>query len=532
MLHSFNLSVSDGTFPSAGLIADSSGNLYGTTFNGGGSGCGFLGPGPGCGVAFKLSPDGTSYKVLHAFAGGASDGGGPGKLLADGSGNLYGTTFEGGGTGCGLGGPPPGPPPGCGVVFKLSPEGTYKVLHSFGGSPSDGASPSNLLADGSGNLYGTTANGGASGRGVVFKLLPDGSSYKILHSFAGGASDGSAPIGALFADSNGNLYGTTLGGGGTTGCFGQGCGVVFKLSADGTYKVLHSFTGGASDGANPVANLIADSSGNLFGTTLGGGGSTSCGGGATSGCGVVFKLSPDGTSYKVLHFFTGGASDGGLPLGNLIADNSGNLYGTTDLGGGIGCAGGCGTVFKLAPDGTSYKVLHSFAGFPSDGANPITDLIADSSGNLYGTTGGGGGADSGTVFKLTGTGFVTTPPCSSRDATLTNLHFITTGGLVTEVTFDFSSPRTMSSIKRNSSTNISSLTPPSIVAGGHSATGGDAKKADATKKASFLLEIDFASGTPSACLIDPHLKGGHHLHHYESGASNDQPSEATEGFEF
>ncbi len=197
------------------------------------------------------------------------------------------------------------------------------VLYSFTGSPEgpDGALPdSGLIADSSGNLYGTTVEGGASGQGTVFKLSPGGIET-VLHSFTGFPSDGAYPEAGLIADSSGNLYGTTVDGG-ASGCFGVGgvgCGVVFKLSPGGTLTVLHSFTGG-SDGATPVAGLIVDSSGNLYGTTPQGGV-----GSCTRGCGVVFKLSPNGTE-TVLYSFTGG-SDGSGPAGGLITDSSGNLYG-------------------------------------------------------------------------------------------------------------------------------------------------------------------------------------------------------------
>ncbi len=218
----------------------------------------------------------------------------------------------------------------------------------------------------------------------------------VLHSFTGGSSDGAFPFAGLIADSAGNLYGTTQGGGASNN------GVVFKLAPGGTETVLHSFTGG-SDGSNPLfAGLIADGAGNLYGTTEFGGG-TGCGG---PGCGVVFKLTPTGSSYTVLHSFAGGSGDGANPYAGLIIDSAGNLYGTTEFGGGPGC----GVVFKLAPGGTE-TVLHTFTGSPNDGAFPTAGLFADSGGNLYGTTAGGGappppnappcgGSGCGTVFKL------------------------------------------------------------------------------------------------------------------------------------
>jgi uncharacterized repeat protein (TIGR03803 family) len=389
VLHAFAGGGSDGSEPTAGLIA-SNGNLYGTTANGGGSGCG----GQGCGTVFKISPDGTSFAVLHSFAGSSSDGAIPAELIASG-GNFYGMTNGAGGSGCGGG--------GCGTVFKISPDGTsYAVLHSFAGS--DGAFPgAGLIAHTDGNLYGTTSAGGGSGCsgfgcGTVFKISPDGTSFAVLHAFAGGA-DGDSPIGSLTADSNGNLYGMTHQGGGS-GCDGIGCGTVFKISPDGTsYAVLHSLT--LSDGALSAAGPIV-SSGNLYGTTQTGPGS-GCSG---VGCGVVFKLSLDGTSYVVLHSFTGG--DGRQPRAGLIADSKGNLFGTTAFGG----ASDKGVVFKLSPGGME-KLLYSFCGKLgcSDGNLPEAGLVADSDGNLFGTTTRGGGAPGcfgvgcGVVFKLQGTGF-------------------------------------------------------------------------------------------------------------------------------
>ncbi len=320
----------------------------------------------------------------------AATGGGPAAgLIADGKGNLYGTTEFGGAA-------------NDGVVFRLSPGGTETALHTFTGG-NDGSGPSGLIADSSGNLYGTTTYGGAfrcgdefsQQCGVVFKLSPSGT-LTVLHSFMFLGGDGNSPFAGLIADGSGNLYGTTLDGGASASMFQLGCGTVFKVTPGGTETVLHSFTGGPSDGANPRAGLIADSSGNLYGTTeFGGASGPGCAVGV--GCGVVFKLSPGGTE-TVLHSFTGG-SDGGGPAAGLIADSSGNLYGTTGGGG----ASNAGVVFKLSPGGTE-TVLYSFKG-GSDGSGP-SGVITDSSGNLYGTTAFGGASGQGVVFKLTGTGFV------------------------------------------------------------------------------------------------------------------------------
>jgi uncharacterized repeat protein (TIGR03803 family) len=294
-----------------------------------------------------------------------------------------------------------------GTVFKLkpNPDGTWtsRILHSFRGE--DGRNPgAGVIFDAAGNLYGTTNWGGAC-CGVVFKLAPkpDGTwTESVLYRFTGGA-DGLRPLARLVFDAAGNLYGTTSNGGASgLGCdTNPGCGVVFKLTPepDGTWResVLDTFTG--ANGLYPVAGLLFDATGNLYGTTVIGGDLTCLSG---AGCGVVFKLTPnpDGTwTETVLHSFTGG--DGAEPYAGLVFDAAGDLYGTTSWGGAY-----YGVVFKLAPraDGTwKESVLHSFTG--SDGAGSST-LIFDAAGNLYGTAGGGIGcaqAGCGVVFKLTPT---------------------------------------------------------------------------------------------------------------------------------
>jgi uncharacterized repeat protein (TIGR03803 family) len=370
---------SDGSNPYAGLIADASGNLYGTTYAGGGqSNCG------GCGVVFKVTPTG-SESVLHAFTGSATGDGqfSVAGLIMDSSDNLYGTTL-GGGKG--------------GTVFKVTPTGTETVLYPFNGGSSDGDSPvAGLVMDSSGNLYGTTESGGKRGFGTVFKLTPTGSET-VLYSFTGG-SDGAYPAAGLIMDSTGNLYGTTPNGGNLNGCSDSGCGVVFKVTPTGTESVLYTFSGG-NDGGGPLGGLIMDTAGNLYGTAAQGGDLSVC----FAGCGLVFKVTPAG-SESVVYTFAGG-NDGAYPDASLIMDGSGNLFGTASVGG----ADGFGTVFKVTPTGTE-TTLHSFTS-GSDGAFPHDGLIADASGNLYGTASEGGNASDcdgigcGVVFKLSGAGFV------------------------------------------------------------------------------------------------------------------------------
>jgi uncharacterized repeat protein (TIGR03803 family) len=225
---------------------------------------------------------------------------------------------------------------------------SFIVLHSFAGGPTDGGAPyAGLIRDSAGNRYGTTQSGGASNAGVVFRLSPAGTET-VLHSFTyshSGEADGALPDAGLVRDGAGNLYGTTAAGG--AACHYPGCGVVFKLSPTGTETVLYTFTG-LADGAGPVGGLLRDTAGNLYGTTSEGGAkSSAC---STQTCGVVFKLSPIGT-YTVLHTFTGGA-DGANPTAGLILDTAGNLYGTTAKGGATSTCNlqnGCGVVFRLTP---------------------------------------------------------------------------------------------------------------------------------------------------------------------------------------
>jgi uncharacterized repeat protein (TIGR03803 family) len=378
VLHSF-LGGSDGATPESSLIADGEGNLYGTTaLGGGGSKCG-NGNG-GCGTVFKLAPSGTET-IVHAFAGG-SDGSYPyGGLLADQGGDLFGTTAGGGG--------------GSSIVFELAPDGAETILHTFQGG-GDGFSPQgNLVADQNGNLYGTTYYGGNTGGacgslgcGTVFEVAVRGTET-VLYAFQGG-SDGIHPEGDIVLDASGNLYGTTVQGGTGGPCpdGSTGCGTVFKLAPGGTKTVLDNFQGG-SDGAFPRGGLLMGASGNLYGTTWSGGG---CAMG--DGCGTVFKVASDG-SESVLYAFQAG-SDGAAPVAGVVMDKAGNLNGTTYFGGSTRCHGsGCGTVFKVAPDGTE-TVLHAFGG--TRGKNPAAALLAGKHGKLYGTTVTGGKTNDGVVF--------------------------------------------------------------------------------------------------------------------------------------
>jgi uncharacterized repeat protein (TIGR03803 family) len=288
-------------------------------------------------------------------------------------------------------------------VFKLAPPAnpggawTETVLYTFRknskGQAVHGETPSgSLLLDGAGNLFGTTESGGADGYGTVFKLTANGTET-VLYSFKGWvAGDGGVPLAGVAADSEGNFYGTTMMGGSIVNGTGCNCGTVFKIAPDGSETILHSFAGvQGGDGANPRAGVLLDSSGALYGTTFEGGTNP-------DSYGTVFKIAADGT-YSMLHSFRSqNAGDGACPYAGLIMDGAGNLYGTTTEYG----ASDAGTVFEVKPDGTEV-VLYSFGstGDYSDGDAPMGSLIADGKGNLYGTTASGGGGEGwGVVFKL------------------------------------------------------------------------------------------------------------------------------------
>jgi uncharacterized repeat protein (TIGR03803 family) len=341
------------------------------------------------GLVPAFSAHAGTYKLLHSACQEANctDGGSPGGgLIADAAGNLYGTT-ESGGT------------YGAGTVFKMSSAtGAETVLYNFcpAANCADGEFPSSGLAmDDAGNLYGTTNMGGnpttcfEPSCGVVFKVAPDGTET-TLYTFCSqpNCSDGASPTNGLLVDGEGDVYGTTNGGG-IGGCNDErGCGTVFKVAPDGTETVLYDFCAQANctDGAKPTSNLIMDGNGNLYGTTFNGGNINEClNQYYSSGCGVVFELAPNGTE-TVLYTFCAKAncSDGANPYAGLTMDVQGNMYGTTTLGN-TGCDGGagCGVVFKLTPGGTE-SVLLAFDG--ANGGNPESNLAMDSSGNLYGTT--------------------------------------------------------------------------------------------------------------------------------------------------
>src|SRR5208283_5109939 len=292
----------DGQFPYAGLIQGSDGNLYGTTSFGGAN---------GDGTVFRITPSGT-LTTLHSFAG--TDGAaGYAGLVQGTDGNFYGTTFGG---------------PANGTVFKITPSGTLTTLYTFCFSCTGAGPYAGLVQGTDGNFYGTTFNGGGNGVGTVFTITPGGT-LTTLYSFCSqsGCTDGANPYAALVQGTDGNFYGTTLG--------GAANGTVFKMTPGGTLTTLYTFCYGCT-GVSPYAALVQGTDGNFYGTTEGG----------TNHDGTIFKITPSGT-LTTLHSFDG--TDGAAVYAGLVQGTGGNFYGTTAQGGGSGnCSGGCGTVFKLA----------------------------------------------------------------------------------------------------------------------------------------------------------------------------------------
>lgn len=348
-LYCFGSSSTDALGPDGALVQVSDGSFYGTTSGGG------IGGGP-ANVRGLYPGNGTVFKitpmgeetVVHLFGAVSGDGVNPHTLIQGSDGNLYGTTALGGAN-------------NSGTVFKLTTEGVETILYSFTGDP-DGAVPVALVEGSDGNFYGTTVVGGASNNGTFFNVTPEGVET-VLRSF-GSSSFGDEPEGQLIQASDGNFYGTTN--------YDTGSGLFFKITPDGVETILQSLS-------NPVA-LIQGSDGNFYGTT---------GQGGPSNAGTAFKLTPEGIE-TILHFFTGG-NDGAGPSLGLVQGSDGNFYGTTHSAG--------GTIFELTPKGVFtglYTFPESGAGFPS------SQLAQGNDGNLYGTTfsGGGGAIQAGCFFRF------------------------------------------------------------------------------------------------------------------------------------
>ncbi|HUY14902.1 MAG TPA: choice-of-anchor tandem repeat GloVer-containing protein [Terriglobia bacterium] len=338
-------------------------------------------------VAAAMSLPAQTFNTLHSFD--YTDGAQPfAGLLQATDGNLYGTTLGGGANG------------NYGTVFQITTTGTLTTLYNFCllSGCTDGAGPTALVQGTDGNFYGTTQGGGANGEGTVFKITPSGN-LTTLYSFCSqsGCTDGIIPNAGLVLASDGNLYGTTSGGG-VHGNYGT----VFQITTTGTlFKTLYSFCSQSNckDGWNPEAALVQATDGKLYGTTVGGG--------VNGNYGTVFQITTTGTLFKTLYNFCSkpNCKDGQQPAAGLVQATDGNFYGTTS-GGGV--HGNYGTVFQITPTGT-LNTLYSFCSQSNckDGWNPEAALVQATDGNFYGTTLDGGAPDGGTVFKLTGSTLTT-----------------------------------------------------------------------------------------------------------------------------
>lgn len=361
VLYNFGAFSGDGIGPSGTLARDSAGNIYGATQSGGTQ---------GVGIIFKLDSS-NAETILYNFNLPPDAISPPYGVVRSSSGAIYGSA-NGGRNGTQL---------GDGSIFKLTTSDTESVLHSFG-SGTDGLDPSGaLIQDSKGNSYGVTVSGGTHGWGTLYKITSTGKE-SILYNFTLGVGN---PEGSLLLDQHGNLYGTTTSGG------KYNFGTVYEYSAAGRFHIIYSFCPQAHcpDGSQPLAGLVQDSAGNLYGTTLNGGANLQ---------GTVFKVTLSGTE-TVLHSFGLAGGDGYLPVAGLVSDGSGNFYGTTLYGG----TNRAGTIFKIDSAGNE-SILYSFCSQPScaDGSSTgFGTLIRDGSGNLYGVLGSGGLFQSGVVFKLT-----------------------------------------------------------------------------------------------------------------------------------
>jgi uncharacterized repeat protein (TIGR03803 family) len=358
----------NGRGPGQGLIIGATGNLFGVSASGGAGGRGTI---------FKVDSSGI-LTSLYNFSG--PEWSPNARLYADPSGNFFGTTSRGGAF-------------NVGTIFKLDSNGSFSTLAEFGGNGSNdrGRFPTGaLIPDGAGNLLVNTVLGGTADRGAIVRLNGD----NTLTTLASTDPIGRRPRGGLIADANGNVFGTTIDGGPTLGSLFSG--TIFKLDTNNVLTSLANFTG--PNGATPTGTLIADAAGNFYGTTALGGAGFNLGIGLNPGFGTVFKYGIDGVLTTLASF---DGTNGARPFGALLADAAGNLFGTTVEGG----AFDSGTVFKLDTAGT-ITTLVRFAASPNGGGGVFSDLVVDAFGNLYGSNGEGGAFNSGTIFKVSNTGFV------------------------------------------------------------------------------------------------------------------------------
>jgi uncharacterized repeat protein (TIGR03803 family) len=390
LLHVFAGGPDDGKNPWGSLVQDGA-TLFGMTCNGGDNDLGTI---------FKINVDGTGFEVIHSFAGRPDDGALPKEsLIIDGT-YLYGMTMSGGTGGNSMG-----------TIFKIKTDGTdYELLYEFQGSATDGMKPHGSLILNNNILYGMTRSSFYSSKGTIFKINVDGTGFEGIHMFAGEPDDGGYPYGSLILN-NDILYGMTSYGG------QNNKGTIFKIETDGTdYELLHVFAGGSNDGDLPRGSLILKNN-ILYGMTYKGG---------ESNLGVIFKIKINGTGFELLHEFSGWPSDGEYPYGSLIQKST-DLYGMTSGGGPYDA----GIIFKISNDGSDYKVLHNFQGDASGGAFPFGSLI-HSNNILSGMTGHGGALDFGTIFSYELPSITITSPNGGEDWTLNTTQDITwTGSKVT-----------------------------------------------------------------------------------------------------
>jgi uncharacterized repeat protein (TIGR03803 family) len=375
--------VENGSQPTNGLLADGHGNFYGVAPHGGNKSCSFQ----GCGVVFELSPasgGGWTESVIWAFKGGSSDTAVPiTDLVFDGNGNLYGGTGSSGNS--------------FGAIYELSPAGgstwTEKILYHFNNL---GYDPGAKIAfDGQGNLYGSVFETNGGGGGGVFRLSPQSNgswTETLIHKFTSSNGDGYLPRGGVVLDSKGNIYGTTSQGG------LQNDGIVYELSPNGSggfsESIVFTFTG-QSTGSTPYSAPTLDATGDIFGTTIGGG---------TKFAGLVYELTKSGVKWSETVLYNFGGAPDGTDSNGVTFDAKGNLYGTT-MGGGSGCNNpGCGIVYELTPQTTppwKETVLYNFESSTDGSISAATVTFDPTTGYIYGTTEYGGTRDgNGTVFQI------------------------------------------------------------------------------------------------------------------------------------
>ena len=376
ILHHFTGGAKDGASPILGTLTRSGTTLYGMTTRGGES---------NIGTVFKVNADGSGFAVLHAFMSSSCDGSRPyGSLLLSGS-TLYGMAASEN-------------TPDSGTIFRIETDGSgFRVLHTFTGN--EGKWPYDTLIQSGEQLYGMTTYGAGpgDGGGSIFRMNTDGTGFQLLHTFSRGNGDRWAPHGSLLLAGS-TLVGTTLFGGAAD------AGTVFRLNLDGTgFRLMHTFSGGASDGSGPYGTTLTQVGSAFWGMTRAGG---------SSGEGTLFRINADGSRFQVVRSFGSTNNEGKRPMCGTLARGGGHLYGMTLRGG----TNNLGSIFQVAMDGADFKTLHSFAGDTADGALPYGSLLL-SGATLYGMTSEGGSNNLGVIFALDEDTHPITPPSAARSFT-------------------------------------------------------------------------------------------------------------------